>query len=80
MILYSNLNAVKANDKKMKSCPVLLLTSSKLKGSIFSLDSKDKRDIFFEKNKFTKSQVEIIETIFNEANKNTFTIKLQYSK
>lgn len=80
MILYSNLKEVRANNRKLKSCPVLLLTSSKLKGAISSLDNKAERTSFFEKNKFTASQIETIETVFNEANKNKFTVKLQYSK
>lgn len=79
MILYSNLKDVQADGRKMKSCPVLLLTSSKLKGSITSLDSKTERDTFFEKNKFTALQIETMETIINEAVNNKFVVKLQYS-
>lgn len=80
MILYSNLTNVKINTKKIKSIPVLLLTSSHLKGAINSLDDKNKRNKFFEKNNLSVSQIKIVETIMNEAIKNKFTVKLQYSK
>lgn len=80
MILYSNLTDVKANGKKVESSPVLLLTSSLLKGSICSIDNKTKRNKFFENNNFSASQSQMIETLMNEANENKFTIKLQYSK
>jgi len=80
MILYSNLTDVKANNKKMKSCPVLLLSSSHLKGSISSLDTKKERDTYFEKNGFSSSQKAMIETVMTEAIKNKFTVKLQYSR
>ncbi len=80
MILYSNLTVVKANDKKMKSCPILLLTSSHLAGSISSSDTKNERDKYFEKNGLSSSQKAMIETVMTEANKNNFTVKLQYSR
>jgi hypothetical protein len=80
MILYCNLKEVQADGRKTKHCPVLRLTSSKLKGSITSLDSKSKRDIYFEKNKFTETQIKTMKTVINEANKNKIIVKLQYSK
>lgn len=80
MILYSNLKDVKANGIEMNSCPILLLTSSHLTGSLSSLDSKNKRDKYFKSNKFSASQIAIMETVITEANKNNFTVKLQYSK
>ena len=80
MILYSNLTDVKANNKKMKSCPILLLTSSHLMGSVSSLDAKNKQNKYFEKNKLSSSQKAMIETVMSEATKNNFIIKLQYSK
>lgn len=80
MILYSNLQDVKVNGKKSKSSPVLLLTSSKLIGSMSSSDNKEKRNDFFKKNNFTLSQIKTIETVIKEAIKNRFTLILQYSK
>lgn len=80
MILYSNLTDVKANNKNMKSCPVLLLTSSHLTGSIRSSDTKKERDNYFENNGLSSSQKEMIETVMTEAIKNNFTVKLQYSR
>jgi hypothetical protein len=80
MILYCNLIDVKVNNKRIKSCPVLLLTSSRLTDSMSSLDTKQKRDKYFEKNKFSNSQKTMIETLITEANKNNFIVKLIYSK
>lgn len=80
LILYSNLTDVKVNSKKIRSCPVLLLTSSKLKGCISSLNAKHELEDFFDKNKFSSAQKELVEKIMTEASKNKFIVKLQYSK
>lgn len=80
MILYSNLTDVKVNDKKMKSRSVLLLTSTKLKGSITSLDTKEEKDKYFKINKISESLRIFIESVMTEATNNNFTVKLQFSK
>ncbi len=36
--------------------------------------------IFFEVNKFTKTQILLVETLFAEAKQNQFIIKIQFSK
>lgn len=80
MILYSNLVEVKVDGEKMKSNPVLRLTSTKLKGEMTSCDSSAEQENFFKKNNLTTKQIEIIETVMKEANRNNFTVKFQYSK
>lgn len=80
MILYSNLEDVKINGKKMKSEGILSLTSPKIKGSINSSNTKSEISEFFKKNKFTSIQISMVESIFSEAKKNKFTIKIQYAK
>jgi hypothetical protein len=80
MILYSNLSEVAVNEMSMKSKAILCLTSSKLKGAINSSSSKKEIAGFFDENKFSTAQKELIETVINEANQNNFTVKIQYSK
>lgn len=80
MILYCNLSDVSANGKKIKSEAVLSLTSTKLKGSINSSNTKKEMTNFFEVNKFSKLQILLVETIFTEAKRNKFIIKIQFSK
>lgn len=80
MILNCNLSDVIANGKKIKSEAVLSLTSTKLKGSIFSSSSLQEISNFFEVNKFSAPQILLVETIFAEAKQNKFIIKIQFSK
>ncbi|NLJ82361.1 MAG: hypothetical protein GX330_04470 [Bacteroidales bacterium] len=80
MILYSNLENVSANKRRIKSVAVLSLTSSKLKGSIDSMCNKADISSFFIKNKFTNSQIRFVNEIFEEANKNKFILSIAYSK
>lgn len=80
MILYSNLTDVKVNGKNIKSRPVLLLTSSHLKGDVSSQDKKTDRETFFDKNNFTSSQKLLAEELITEAKQNKFIVKIQYSK
>lgn len=80
MILYSNLENVTANKKKIESVAVLSLTSSKLKGSVTSTDKKTDISAYFTKNKFTTSQIKLIKEVFEEANQNNFIVQLGYSK
>lgn len=80
MILYCNLTEVKVNGVKIKSESVLCLTSSKLKGGITSSSTKSELSTFFKVNKFSESQIHLIETVIAEAKQNKFIIKVQYSK
>lgn len=80
MILYCNLSDVSVNGKKIKSEAILSLTSTKLKGSINSSSTKKEMTNFFEVNKFSKLQILLVETIFTEAKRNKFIIKIQFSK
>ncbi len=80
MILYSNLEDVFANKKKVKSVAILNLTSSKLKGSIDSRCNKTDILAFFIENKFTNSQIKFVSNIFEEANKNKFILSIAYSR
>lgn len=63
----------------MKSEGILSLTSPKIKGSINSSNTKSEISEFFKKNKFTSIQISMVESIFSEAKKNKFTIKIQYA-
>lgn len=64
----------------MKSSSVLLLTSTKLKGSITSSNTNEEKERFFEINGFSASQKMFIETVMTEATNNNFTLKLQFSQ
>src|SRR5690606_4323217 len=61
MILYSNLEDVKINGKKMKSEGILSLTSPKIKGSINSSNTKSEISEIFKKNKYTSIQISMVE-------------------
>ncbi|HPW66374.1 MAG TPA: hypothetical protein PLS84_04725 [Salinivirgaceae bacterium] len=80
LILYSNLTDVKVNGNKIKSRPVLLLTSSLLKGCVSSLNNKQELKDFLNNNNFSSVQKELIDKLMTEASKNKFIVKLQYSK
>ncbi len=80
MILYSNLTDITANEKKVKSEAVLSLTSSKIKGSISSLNSKQEISNFFKVNQLSESHILLIKTLFEEAKQNKFIAKIQFSK
>lgn len=80
MILYCNLTSVTINGKKTASEAVLSLTSTKLKGSITSSNTKKEIHSFFENNNFSSQQKSLIESVISEAKKNKFIIKIQHSK
>ncbi len=80
MILYCNLSEVTADGKKTKVEAVLNLTSSKLKGAVYSYSKKNDITEFFTKNGFSAQQIVMIETLFSEAKQNNFIIQIQYSK
>lgn len=80
MILYSNLTSVTANKKKITNVAVLSLTSSKLNGSVSSTDKETTISAFLTKNKFTTSQIKLVNEVFKEANQNNFIVQLGFSK
>jgi len=80
MILYSNLKYVTIGGKKTSCKAILSLTSTKLEGSITSLNAKKDIQTFFEKNNFSSQQKLLVESIISEAKKNRFIINIQYLK
>ena len=80
MILFSNLVDVTVDNKSMKSEATLIFTSPIIKGSVHSKDSNNAINTFFEQNKLTAKRQKLIKTLFEEANKNNFTIEICYSE
>ena len=65
------------NDKEYQSIPVIKLTSTKLEGSISSVDSSGKINDFITKNEFSKNQKEVIKNLLIEANENKFLVTIE---
>ena len=80
MILYSNLVEVTANGAKIKSEAILSLTSQKLKGKASSASTDEEIKTFLKENKFSISQQQLINLLFEEARQNEFVIQIQFSK
>jgi hypothetical protein len=85
MILFSNLTDVTVDGKPMKSKAVLRLTSSKLDADITSKSKeKDVLDFFavqdFSDYPFSEKERDTILDVFDEANKNKFTVQIQYAQ
>jgi len=80
MILYSNLSQVSVFDNFIKSEPILILTSNRLKGQISSSSTDKQFQEFIELNNLTSSQKLLVELLFREAKFNQFVIKIQHSK
>lgn len=82
MILFSNLTNVTADRRKTKSVAVLKLTSPKIKEKtmLFSDTVPKYREIFYEENNFSKSQIEFVERLIEEAKENKFVIHICNSK
>lgn len=80
LILYCNLSDLTVNGKKMKSEAVLCLTSTKLRGAITSSSTKKDLSSFFEVNRFSATQIFLIESIIAEAKQNKFVLKIQFSR
>jgi len=77
MILFSNLQKVAMNKKRLRSLPVLNLTSTVLKGNMSSNSSITESESFFVKNKFNSAQKSFVTKLFSEAKANNFTVVLQ---
>jgi len=78
--LYSNLTDITANDQKVSSEAVLCLTSTKLTGAITSVNTEKERSTFFERNNFSPTKKLLAETVMEEARKNNFVVKIQFSQ
>jgi len=76
MILYANLKGVLISNNKYKAVPIIKLTSSKLTGRITSFNNRNIED-FFKSNKFTQKQINIINKLFKEAEKNNFNVIIE---
>jgi hypothetical protein len=82
MILFSNIINVTADGQKTKSVAVLKLTSPKIKEKtiLFSETVPKYREIFYKENNFSKSQIEFVECLIEEAKENKFVIHICKSK
>lgn len=76
MMLYTNLENVIVNEILYKSFPVLRLTSGKIAGEISSITEQEKLKQFYRANKFSKRQIELVQSLFIEAKENNFVISL----
>jgi hypothetical protein len=81
MILFSNLSDVTVDTQSMNGTAMLVLTSPYIKGNVCSKDSSKIVKAFWEQNKsLTICQRGMICMLFDEANKNNFTIEIRYSQ
>ncbi len=80
MMLYTNLNNVKAGNKNVKCKVQIRLTSSKLKGSIDSNMSDEIFVKFCDDNLFDARQKSFFSKLFKEARTNNFTIILEHAE
>lgn len=80
MILYCNLDNIEANGISYKCQPMLKLTSTLLKHSISTYDSKEKIDTFFKDNKLNLAQQSIIADLLNESKENGFILTVEGSQ
>lgn len=76
MMLYSNLENIRIDDKIFKGSPVLYLTSGKIIGKILSDSDLMEQEKFYRANNLTKSQKEFLQSLFAEARTNNFTVSL----
>jgi hypothetical protein len=66
--------------ESLKSIAMLILTSPYIKGSVHSKDSAKNVKTFLEQNGFSPVQQELTKTLFDEANRNNFTVEIRYSR
>jgi hypothetical protein len=79
MILFSNLSNVFIDGQSVKCKAILALTSTKIKGQIYSSDTKDNINAFIVENKFNTKQSKQIQSLFEEASNNNFIVQIQFS-
>ncbi len=77
MVLFSNLQNLKVDNKKFNYKPILKLTSSKIKGKIASDSTNLKFNKFLIDNKFKTNQENFVKNLFKEANTNKIIIIIQ---
>lgn len=78
MILYSNLEQIQVNNNILTKIPVLKLSSSKLIGFINSSNTNHLYiNNFTKNNKLSLTQINILTTLFTEANKNNFVVEIK---
>ena len=80
MILYSNLENVKVNEKPFSVIPVLKLTSSKLQSHITSEENERKLETFFIKNRFDEKNKSLVKDLLEEAQENNFQIVIEHAE
>jgi hypothetical protein len=80
MILFSNLSSIFIDNQSVTCKAMLTLTSTKIKGQIFSSDSEQKINAFIAENKFNTKQRVLLKTLFSESSKNNFIVQIQFSK
>ncbi len=76
MILYCNLSSVFLNEVEYSITPVLSLTSIHLKSSIISNNRKVNIKDFISQNSLSVNQVELINILMNESQKNNFVLQI----
>ncbi|MDI9312848.1 MAG: hypothetical protein QM535_21740 [Limnohabitans sp.] len=74
MILFTNLKEISINSIELNCKPILQLTSSKLKSSITSSDSKSEIENFVKTNKLTVKHQQLLDDLLIESKNNNFTI------
>jgi hypothetical protein len=79
MILFSNLSSVFVDGQIAKCKAVLTLTSTKIKGQIYSSDTDNEINTFIVKNKFNTKQSNLLQNLFKEASNNNFIVQIQFS-
>ncbi|MBI4646876.1 MAG: hypothetical protein HY738_09865 [Bacteroidia bacterium] len=77
MILYCNMTNVTVENKKFKPIPILKLTSSNLNGGLNINFTEQQRQQFFDDNNFKSKQINLINTLIVESQKNGFEIIIQ---
>jgi len=78
MILFCNLMNVTANGISVNNTAMLVLTSPYIEGRMHSKDGGNNFDIFLQNNRFTVRQQKLIKLLFEEANRNNFTVEISY--
>ena len=79
LMLYTNLEDVRANEKIFKATPILKLTSENISGGITSTSSEKKFKDFFTENSFSKRETVTITDLFAEAHKNNFIAIVEWA-
>jgi hypothetical protein len=77
MILFSNLQDIFVDGQSIKYKAMLVLTSAKIKGQVYSFDTDNTIKNFISRNKFNVKQSQLIMTLFDEASSNNFIVQIQ---